>query len=226
MNFKLYGVMDKSTDKLVSNITNPRHKYWEKRGAAENAVSRYNSRYKYDGRQLEVVEIECSIKPLNDELKAFESSMRDATKEEREFINDYLDNISVTIGVDFHDKLDKSNRGLRSTLGVYDDAMTDNSNREYIIVCNRHEAMFPTCLLFWGCKTKDKELRRSFGGYTTNINKCERYSLEELQEENLKIPFYNGENEYDFKQMDDVIIKIEDLLNFSWLKTMTVAYKS
>lgn len=24
--FTLYGVMDKSTDKLVSNLTNPRHK--------------------------------------------------------------------------------------------------------------------------------------------------------------------------------------------------------
>ena len=29
--FTLYGVMDKSTGKLVSNLTNPRHKYWETR---------------------------------------------------------------------------------------------------------------------------------------------------------------------------------------------------
>ena len=27
--FTLYGVMDKLTGKLVSNLTNPRHKYWE-----------------------------------------------------------------------------------------------------------------------------------------------------------------------------------------------------
>lgn len=31
-NFKLYGVIDKSTGKLVSDITNPRHKYWDKKG--------------------------------------------------------------------------------------------------------------------------------------------------------------------------------------------------
>ena len=29
--FTLYGVMDKLTGKLVSNLTNPRHKYWETR---------------------------------------------------------------------------------------------------------------------------------------------------------------------------------------------------
>ena len=36
--FTLYGVMDKLTSKLVSNLTNPRHKYWETRKTAENAV--------------------------------------------------------------------------------------------------------------------------------------------------------------------------------------------
>lgn len=36
--FTLYGVMDKLTGKLISNITNPRHKYWETRKTAENAV--------------------------------------------------------------------------------------------------------------------------------------------------------------------------------------------
>lgn len=29
--FTLYGVMDKLTGKLLSNLTNPRHKYWETR---------------------------------------------------------------------------------------------------------------------------------------------------------------------------------------------------
>ena len=65
MNFTLYGVIDRSTDRLVSNITNPRHKYWEKRESAENAISQYNH-YKYDERQLEIVEIECRIKTTNE----------------------------------------------------------------------------------------------------------------------------------------------------------------
>ena len=64
--FTLYGVMDKSTGKLVSNITNPRHKYWETRKTAENAVRKFMSeRYNAD-RQLEVVEIECKIKVVSE----------------------------------------------------------------------------------------------------------------------------------------------------------------
>lgn len=64
--FTLYGVMDKSTGKLVSNITNPRHKYWEARKTAENAVRRFKSRRYNTDRQLEVVEIECKVKVVSD----------------------------------------------------------------------------------------------------------------------------------------------------------------
>lgn len=99
-----------------------------------------------------------------------------------------------------------------------------NINREYIIVCNEHKAMFPGCLLFWGHRTQDEETR-SFGGYTSDINKCERYTAEELYNCGYKFPIYNGENEIDFKKIDDVIIKIDELLAFDWLKTMTVVYR-
>lgn len=60
-NFTLYGVMDMDTNKLVSNITNPRHKYWESRKRAESAVSRYNS-FRNFRRNLKVVEIDCVVK--------------------------------------------------------------------------------------------------------------------------------------------------------------------
>ena len=64
--FTLYGVMDKSTGKLVSNLTNPRHKYWETRKTAENAVRKFMSeRYNAD-RQLEVVAIECKVKVISE----------------------------------------------------------------------------------------------------------------------------------------------------------------
>lgn len=64
--FTLYGVMDKSTGKLVSNLTNPRHKYWETRKTAENAVRKFMSeRYNVD-RKLEVVEIECKVKVISE----------------------------------------------------------------------------------------------------------------------------------------------------------------
>lgn len=63
--FTLYGVMDKLTGKLVSNITNPRHKYWETRKIAENAVRKFMSERYNANRQLEVVEIECKVKVIN-----------------------------------------------------------------------------------------------------------------------------------------------------------------
>lgn len=64
--FTLYGVMDKSTGKLVSNLTNPRHKYWETRKTAENAVRKFMlERYNAD-RQLEVVEIECKVRVISE----------------------------------------------------------------------------------------------------------------------------------------------------------------
>ena len=36
----LYGVRDTNTGKLVSNITNPRRKYWDRKGNAMSAIQR------------------------------------------------------------------------------------------------------------------------------------------------------------------------------------------
>ena len=38
----LYGARDTTTGKLVSDITNPRRKYWDKKGNAEKAIDFYN----------------------------------------------------------------------------------------------------------------------------------------------------------------------------------------
>ena len=58
---KLYAARDKNTGKFVSNITNPRHKFWEMKKFCETAIRTYitrNIRYglKYD---LEMVELIC-----------------------------------------------------------------------------------------------------------------------------------------------------------------------
>lgn len=42
---KIYGARDKDTGKLVSDITNPRRKYWDKRGNAVSAIDCYNRGY-------------------------------------------------------------------------------------------------------------------------------------------------------------------------------------
>ena len=67
-NFKLFGVKDKSTGKLVSDITNPRHKYWESEKRAQSAINGYNPIYvtqrdrkKHNKEDLEVVEIKCFV---------------------------------------------------------------------------------------------------------------------------------------------------------------------
>ena len=41
----LYGARDTVTGKLVSDITNPKRKYWDKKGNAVKAIDAYNKRY-------------------------------------------------------------------------------------------------------------------------------------------------------------------------------------
>ena len=41
----LYGARDTATGKLVSDITNPKRKYWDKKGNAQKAIDYYNGRY-------------------------------------------------------------------------------------------------------------------------------------------------------------------------------------
>lgn len=67
-NFKLFGVKDKSTGKLISDITNPRHKYWESEKRAQSAINGYNPIYvtqrdrkKHNKEDLEVVKIKCVV---------------------------------------------------------------------------------------------------------------------------------------------------------------------
>lgn len=67
-NFMLFGVKDKSTGKLVSDITNPRHKFWESEKRAQSAINGYNPIYvtqrdrkKHNKEDLEVVEIKCIV---------------------------------------------------------------------------------------------------------------------------------------------------------------------
>lgn len=42
---KLYAARDTATGKLVSDITNPKRKYWDKRGNAVKAIDYYNRAY-------------------------------------------------------------------------------------------------------------------------------------------------------------------------------------
>lgn len=46
----LYSARDTSTGKLVSDITSPGKKYWQRKEAAEEAIYKYNNKLNYYGR--------------------------------------------------------------------------------------------------------------------------------------------------------------------------------
>ena len=110
---KLYAVRDKKTGKFVNNITNPKHKFWEKKGSCETALKTYAIRYEYlitEGsyrgklshpNDLEIVELFCYEKP--EALKIAESllppiaEMRDFTPEESAAYSKHIEEISTPI---------------------------------------------------------------------------------------------------------------------------------
>lgn len=65
--FNLFGVRNNATGRLISDITNPRHKYWERKNSVESAVNNSSTahfKYRngiYNKENLEVVTIKCVI---------------------------------------------------------------------------------------------------------------------------------------------------------------------
>lgn len=56
-NNRLYAVRDTDTGKLVSDITNPRRKYWDRKGNAIAAISGGIRRHKHKNLKLVVFEL-------------------------------------------------------------------------------------------------------------------------------------------------------------------------
>ena len=95
-------------------------------------------------------------------------------------------------------------------------------NREYVIVSLEHSGQ--SDLAFWGSLTDDKE-KRSFSGYTFDLDSCERYTQDEIIEADNPALFYQGESLYELmKSYMDVAIKVDDLLSIRGLKTRKTVY--
>ena len=96
-------------------------------------------------------------------------------------------------------------------------------NRDYVIVCNKYKAMWNGCLLFWGYLTDDEKYR-SFGGYTSDIEQCERYTLEEIQAKYPSFPVYDEKtmNREEFLHCENIIITVPQLvrLGYDFMKVM------
>ena len=89
-------------------------------------------------------------------------------------------------------------------------------NREYVIVCNRHVGVVKEALLFWGTYTADNE-KRSFGGYTSDIERCEKYTLEEAKTRGF--PVYGTDfHKKELQKQQDYIIKISELEELGFRK--------
>lgn len=92
------------------------------------------------------------------------------------------------------------------------------TDREYVVVCNEHSGYYPGALLFWGEYTQDDAEKRSFGGYTSDLDKCEKYTLEEIQKSGFKFPICDGRmTNKSFKQHRDVAIKISQLCELGYV---------
>lgn len=89
-----------------------------------------------------------------------------------------------------------------------------DKNRKYMIATKRHEGLIREALLFWGHLTKDTE-ERSFGGYTVDVNNCEKYTKEEL-EEYRKRKF----SEETMLFLDETELPLLQLLNYDLFVTM------
>lgn len=89
--------------------------------------------------------------------------------------------------------------------------------RKYVIVCNEHRSWPTGTLLFWGEHTEDNQ-KRSFGGYTTRWDKCEKYTREELEKwrgaAKEHYPFFdeiNPTSYNDFRKHNEVLCTMEEL---------------
>lgn len=94
-------------------------------------------------------------------------------------------------------------------------------DRKYVIVSMCHKGIANGgALLFWGVRTEDDQ-KRSFGGYTSNLDTCEIYTKEEIVNSSYKFPFYK--KGYKPKKDIDYAIPINELENFG--RKMTIIYR-
>lgn len=100
---------------------------------------------------------------------------------------------------------------------------TETQKRNYVIVCNRYKGI-AGALLFWGEKTNDDE-PRSFGGYTSDFNKCEKYTADEIKQSGYGFPFYGIDISHDnYRKVEDFAIEISRLKALGY-RQMLIYYR-
>lgn len=94
--------------------------------------------------------------------------------------------------------------------------------RKYVIVNNEYTTWPKGSLLFWGHYTEDDQ-QRSFGGYTTRFDQCEKYTRTEVERWRAAAvdhyPFFDEIKPTcagDFLKYEDVVCTLEDLHSLGW----------
>ncbi|WP_265575175.1 hypothetical protein [Clostridium botulinum] len=96
--------------------------------------------------------------------------------------------------------------------------------RNYVVVCNRYKGIGGS-LLFWGNKTEDNAKRRSFGGYGSNFNECEKYTLQEIKKSGYNFPIYGKDINHDnYMKVEDFAIEISRLKRLGY-RPMLIYYR-
>lgn len=98
-----------------------------------------------------------------------------------------------------------------------------DENRKYVIVSNEHTTWNAPGLLLWGQRTDDDAERRSFGGYTYDMNECEMYTYSDLAKFRMGVekhyPFFEElsiKSASDFRKIPEVLCTLDELRSIGY----------
>ncbi len=98
--------------------------------------------------------------------------------------------------------------------------MTISPEREYVLLSVKWSK--DGYLVFWGTQTKDEE-KRSYSGYTMDLDTCEKYTYDEAVKESVDRLEWKGQKFWELKKecWDGTwAVKLSDLHNFGQKKTI------
>jgi len=74
--------------------------------------------------------------------------------------------------------------------------------------------------MFWGTQTEDDE-ERSFGGYTIDVDDCEKYTKQEIVDRGHL--FWEGQELFQLDTDESYAVKLDDLRQ--WGRKKTIIYR-
>ena len=106
----------------------------------------------------------------------------------------------------------------------------EKDGRVYVIISAKHMANDRGRLIFWGSDGATKtDSKRSFGGYTCDFSKCERYTREEIEKGNRNYIREHAEGRINWKKMfksvSDFYIRVDRIEELTGYRFSTSFYQ-